>query len=71
MKRRAFLQGLLAAPVAITTPGLLMPVRPLHLPRYGALGFGLAQVKAAGGAIPYDHYIVRFFGPGYVDDPVA
>lgn len=27
MNRRAFLHGLLAAPVVITTPGLLMPVR--------------------------------------------
>ena len=29
MHRRAFLSGLLAAPVVITTPGLLMPVRAL------------------------------------------
>jgi len=29
MNRRGFLTGLLAAPVVITTPGLLMPVRPV------------------------------------------
>lgn len=28
MKRRSFLTGALAAPVLITTPGLLMPVKP-------------------------------------------
>lgn len=32
MNRRGFLTGLLAAPVVITTPGLLMPVRSLALP---------------------------------------
>lgn len=29
MKRRQFLSGIIAAPVVITTPGLLMPVKPL------------------------------------------
>lgn len=29
MNRRGFLTGLLAAPVVITTPGLLMPVKPV------------------------------------------
>lgn len=32
MKRRSFLTGLIAAPVVITTPGLLMPVRALEVP---------------------------------------
>lgn len=32
MKRRSFLTGLLAAPVVITTPGLLMPVKALEKP---------------------------------------
>ena len=32
MKRRSFLTGLLAAPVVITTPGLLMPVKALEVP---------------------------------------
>ncbi len=32
MNRRKFLTGLVASPVVITTPGLLMPVRALELP---------------------------------------
>jgi len=32
MRRRGFLKALLAAPVIITTPGLLMPVKRLILP---------------------------------------
>lgn len=32
MKRRVFLQSLIATPVVITTPGLLMPVRALTKP---------------------------------------
>ena len=31
MHRRSFIRGLLAAPVVITTPGLLMPVRSVPL----------------------------------------
>lgn len=42
MKRRSFLKGLIAAPVVITTPGLLMPVR--SLPKeYVWIGFDYAQ----------------------------
>ena len=43
MRRRAFLQGLLAAPVVVTTPGLLMPVRavewagPVSIVRQGGI----------------------------------
>lgn len=41
MNRRGFLQGLIAAPAVITTPGLLMPVKaaPLGYP-FRAYGFG-------------------------------
>ena len=37
MNRRGFLQGLIAAPAVITTPGLLMPVKaaPLEFPFHG------------------------------------
>ncbi len=38
MDRRGFLGGLLAAPAVITTPGLLMPVKPF--------GFTEAQLEA-------------------------
>ena len=31
LSRRGFLSGLLAAPVIIRTPGLLMPIKPLPL----------------------------------------
>lgn len=33
MNRRGFLKSILAAPVVITTPGLLMPVKALEVPR--------------------------------------
>lgn len=33
INRRGFIVGLLAAPVIIRTPGLLMPVRPLVIPQ--------------------------------------
>ena len=31
MKRREFLKGLLAAPLVVKTPGLLMPVKPIMI----------------------------------------
>jgi hypothetical protein len=37
--RRRFISGLLAAPVVITTPGLLMPVRKLIEPHVVSLTF--------------------------------
>ena len=33
INRRNVIRGLLAAPVVITTPGLLMPVKAMHHPR--------------------------------------
>lgn len=37
MDRRTFLRGALAAPVVITTPGLLMPVKPRVMPNSSAI----------------------------------
>ena len=40
MQRRGFLLGAVAAPVVITTPGLLMPVRAAVLDAYPTLPHG-------------------------------
>lgn len=56
MNRRCFITGLLSAPVVITTPGLLMPVRPVW--------------DVAGWIHIHHDYIVYLNGPIFKKHPV-
>ena len=46
LNRRSFLQGALAAPAVILTPGLLMPVKSVIWPTPGVVAFDYEDVRA-------------------------
>lgn len=55
MNRRGFLQGIasvVAAPAVITTPGLLMPLRGLVMPRPDAFGYSHLSLGDGGYIFP-------------------